>query len=140
MSSSQKRHRIFVVDDEPVIAQTMGMILGNFGFDATSFTEPLKALEACRSHSPDLLISDVMMPGINGIELAIQLLKISPECKVLLFSGQAATVDLLEAARSRGTNFEVIAKPVPPRELLRRIEHELEFSQASRSQAADITS
>jgi len=77
---NDNNHRIFVVDDEEVIVETLAIILRNSGFDATPFTEPLKALEASRSHSPDLLISDVVMPEINGIELAIQLLQICPEC------------------------------------------------------------
>jgi DNA-binding NtrC family response regulator len=129
--SSAKQHRIFVVDDEEIIATTLAMILQNSGFDATPFTRPRRALEASRFDSPDLLISDVVMPELNGIELAIQLQQICPDCKVLLFSGQAATGDLLAAARANGNDFDVIGKPVHPTDLLRRIQGELGFAQAS---------
>jgi CheY-like chemotaxis protein len=102
--------RIFVVDDEPIIASSLAAILRMNGFSATFFTSPLAALAAARSESPDLVISDVAMPGISGIDLAIQMRAQYPNCKILLFSGQAGTLDLLEGARAQGYDFRVLAK------------------------------
>jgi DNA-binding NtrC family response regulator len=120
--SPSKQLRIFVVDDEDVIASSLAMILRfQGGFHATSFTDPLKALQAVHAEVPDLLITDVVMPQMSGIDLAIQLSDICPDCKVLLFSGQAATADLLEAARSSGYKFELLLKPVHPADLLASI-------------------
>ena len=116
--SSNPVPRIFVVDDEHVIASTLAAILQRNGFSAKFFTCPLAALTAARLKAPDLLISDVAMPGISGIELAIQMRAQFPTCKILLFSGQAVTVDLLESARAQGHDFDVLLKPVPPTELL----------------------
>jgi DNA-binding response OmpR family regulator len=113
--------RIFVVDDEVVIASTLAMILCQQGFKAKSFNLPLEALQASRDNAPDLLISDVMMPMMSGIELAIQVREYCPSCKVLLFSGQAATLELLERAHGDGYDFELLTKPVHPTELLARI-------------------
>jgi DNA-binding NtrC family response regulator len=110
--------RIFVVDDEPVIASSLAAILRMNGFPARSFTSPLEALTAARSESPDLIISDVTMPGISGIDLAIQMRAQYPNCKILLFSGQATTLDLLESARARGYDFRLLQKPVHPSEFL----------------------
>ena len=121
MRQPRKKLRVFVVDDEFIIASTLGLILCNKGFDAISFNGPLEALEAARTLAPDLLISDVVMPGISGIELAIRIQAQCPHCKVLLFSGQAATAGLLEAARAKGYNFEILSKPVHPTDLLARI-------------------
>jgi DNA-binding NtrC family response regulator len=121
MPKPSKQLRVFVVDDEFIIASTLGLILRHKGFDAISFHAPLDALEAARSQPPDLLISDVVMPQFSGIELAIQIQKQCPNCKILLFSGQAATSGMLEAARANGHDFEVISKPVHPTDLLRRI-------------------
>jgi CheY-like chemotaxis protein len=109
---------VFVVDDEPVIASTLAAILQGNGFSAKFFTCPLEALTAARSKAPDLLISDVAMPGISGVELAIQMRAQYPRCKILLFSGQAATFDLLEHARAQGHHFDLLLKPLPPTELL----------------------
>jgi len=110
--------RVFVVDDEHVIASTLAAILNMNGFSAKFFTCPLQALEAARLASPDLVISDVAMPGITGIELAIQMRALYPKCKVLLFSGQAATSDLLENARNQGHDFQLLQKPVHPSVML----------------------
>lgn len=119
--SSAPVSRIFVVDDEQVIAATLATILHMNGFSARFFTQPLEALAAARLDIPDLLISDVAMPGLSGVDLAIQMRAQYPECKVLLFSGQAATFDLLEDARKQGYDFDLLEKPVHPTELLCRI-------------------
>ena len=110
--------RIFVVDDESVIASSLAAILQMNGFSARFFTCPLEALAAARSESPDLIISDVAMPGISGIDLAIQMRAQYTNCKILLFSGQAATSDLLENARAQGYDFRLLQKPVHPSEFL----------------------
>ena len=113
--------RIFVVDDEPVIASTLAAILKQHGYSATFFTSPREALAAARSKAPDLLISDVAMPGLSGVDLAIQMRTQYPECKILLFSGQVATQDLLEDARSRGHDFQLLGKPVYPSTMLSEV-------------------
>jgi DNA-binding NtrC family response regulator len=112
---------IFVVDDEPVIASTLAAILNASGFQATAFTNAETAIEAAKSIKPSLLITDVVMPGMNGIDLAIQFKSEHPGCKVLLFSGQAATGDLLISARQAGHDFELLLKPIHPKDLLAAI-------------------
>jgi DNA-binding response OmpR family regulator len=116
--SPRSGSRIFVVDDEPVIASSLAAILQMNGFSARFFTCPLEALAAARSESPDLVISDVAMPGICGIDWAIQMRAQYPNCKILLFSGQATTLDLLEGARAQGYDFRLLPKPVHPSEFL----------------------
>jgi DNA-binding response OmpR family regulator len=113
--------RVFVIDDEQLIASTIAIILQQNGYDARAFVNPIEALEEARSFAPDLVIADVVMPGMSGIDLAIRLKEASPACKVLLFSGQAETSDLLESAQALGHDFVVVAKPVHPTELLARI-------------------
>ena len=119
--SSTSDPRIFVVDDEPVIASTLTAILKMHGFSATFFTSPLEALNAARVRSPDLLISDVEMPNLSGIDLAIQMKAQYPTCKILLFSGQPSTLDLVDAARTKGHDFDLLLKPVVPPEFLTEI-------------------
>ena len=105
---------VFVVDDEPAIALTLSMILQKEGFETRPFTEPLEALQVVRTTAPNLLISDVVMPLLSGIDLAIQVRDLYPECKILLFSGQANTESLLKNAREKGHDFELLTKPVHP--------------------------
>lgn len=107
-----------VVDDEKVIADTLVAILNNFGFAATSAYDGQSAYEQAMLVPPAMMITDVVMPGMSGIELAMALKKVLPECRTILFSGQAATVDLLADARMCGHDFTVLAKPVHPHDLL----------------------
>ena len=109
---------VYVVDDEEVIASTLVLILKSSGYDAVSFVNPLEALHAAESVCPDILISDVMLPQMNGVDLAIQFKALYPTCRVLLFSGQAATTDLLSRASESGHTFDVLPKPIHPKELL----------------------
>jgi DNA-binding NtrC family response regulator len=129
MATPLKQHRVFVVDDEDVIASSLAMVLRfQGGFHARSFNNPTEALDAASSDPPDLLISDVVMPGLSGIELAVKMRALCPECKVLLFSGKASTVDMLESARDNGYDFELLSKPVHPGDLLARIRNLTESS------------
>ena len=123
MPHLRRRARIFVVDDEHLIASTTALILSHYGFDAVFFTLPLDALLAARLDAPDLLVSDIVMPRISGIALAIQIQACCPDCRVLLFSGQAGTFDMLEAARTDGHHFDLLSKPVHPAVLLLKLQN-----------------
>ncbi len=116
-----KKPRVLVVDDEQVIADTLAKILDLNGYDASAVYTGTAAVESARSLRPDLIISDVIMPDMNGIEAAISIRSFLPSCKILLFSGQAATADLLEDARAHGHEFEILAKPVHPSDLLAKL-------------------
>lgn len=117
---------VLVVDDEAIIADSLAAILGQSGFAAMAAYDGLSALELARVVPPDLLLSDVAMPGMSGIDLAIAVSQATPGCKVILFSGQAATVDLLSTAREAGHDFTTLSKPLHPTELLARISATLE--------------
>ena len=80
------------------------------------------ALVFCLGNLPDVILMDVQLAGnMNGIEAAMQIRRFLPSCKILLFSGQAATADLLESARAQGHEFEILAKPVHPQDLLAKL-------------------
>jgi CheY-like chemotaxis protein len=113
--------RIFVVDNEEVIASTLAAILNMSGFSARFFTRPIEVLAAIQADIPDLVITEVAMPDLTGIDLAIRMREKHPECKILLFSGQADTVDLVEDAGRRGHDFHLLKKPLHPSELVSRV-------------------
>jgi CheY-like chemotaxis protein len=115
------KKKVLVADDGQVIANTLAIILNQAGFDARAVYSGEKALEELDAFQPDMLISDVIMTGMTGIEVAIETRKKLPNCKVLLFSGQAATADLLERARAQGHEFDILAKPVHPTDLLAKL-------------------
>ena len=120
---------VLVVDDERVIADTLSLILSKSGYNVLTAYDGKTALEIARSVPPALLITDVVMPGMTGIELAIMLVEVIPDCKVLLFSGQAATVDLLAAARDMGYEFTILTKPIHPTDMLRRVKERLDVQE-----------
>jgi DNA-binding NtrC family response regulator len=91
-----------IADDEEVIANTLATILSQSGFDAHAVYRGEKVLEMVQVLKPDILIYDVVMTGITGVETAIRVRAILPSCKVLLFSGQAPCANLLEEARVEG--------------------------------------
>ena len=120
-TTATTKPRVLVADDEQVIANTLAIILNQAGFDAKAVYSGENAVESLDEFEPNMLISDVIMTGMTGIEAAIQIRAKLPNCKILLFSGQAATADLLEKARAQGHEFEILAKPVHPTDLLAKL-------------------
>ncbi len=127
--------RVLVVDDESVIASSLSAILRQSGYLAESFTNPLDALRSAMQEAPDVLISDVVMPHMSGVDLAMRVKSACPDCRVLLFSGQAATVSFLEEARSQGHNFHLLSKPIHPLDLLRVMRRQSEEPRSFAEQA-----
>src|ERR1700691_4867886 len=122
MPENSAKPKVLVADDERVIADTLAMILNQSGFDARAVYSSETALATAATFEPDMLISDVIMADLNGIDAAIRIRSLLPKIKILLFSGQAATADLLEKARAKGYEFEILAKPVHPQDLLSRLQ------------------
>jgi DNA-binding response OmpR family regulator len=110
-----------VVDDESSIADTLAEILSRSGYSTVTAYDGDSALETALLSPPEMLITDVVLPGMSGIDLAITIKRIFPDCKIILFSGQASTADLLAAANRDGHQFMLLSKPVHPADLLARI-------------------
>lgn len=119
---------ILIVDDEAVIADTLAVILKQVGFTTMVAYDGQTALDTAKIVPPDLLLTDVAMPGISGVDLALAVTQVLPECRVLLFSGQSATADLLGAAGHAGRDFTLLSKPLHPKDLLARVSQTLDFS------------
>lgn len=119
--SGGHRPAVLVVDDESVIADTLAEILSRSGYNAVAAYDGDSALETALLTPPEMLITDVVLPGMTGIELAITMRRIFPECKIILFSGQASTSDLLATARADGHHFTLLNKPLHPQDLLQRV-------------------
>jgi DNA-binding response OmpR family regulator len=116
---------VLVVDDESIIADTLAEILRRSGYEGIAAYDGDSALETALLRPPEMLITDVVLPGMSGIELAITLRRIFPDCKIILFSGQASTSDLLAAARTDGHHFTLLNKPLHPQDLLARVSENL---------------
>ena len=116
-----RRPRILVVDDERVIADTVAEILEGAGFQAATAYDGWNALQVAGVLQPNYLLSDVLMPMMNGVDLAMAIRKMYPAARILLFSGQAGITEILRAAQDQGFYFELIPKPIHPLSLIARL-------------------
>lgn len=114
-------HRILVVDDECLVADTLGLIFRRHGFDARVAYSAQTALESARNFSPDLLLCDITMPERDGVELMAAMNRELPECQVLVLTGYYNNVLRVreECARQK-RSAHVLTKPCHPAELLRQ--------------------
>lgn len=119
--SKRSKPIILVVDDEHLIAETTGQILKQAGYHALTAFDGESGLALALKFVPDIVLTDVVMPKMNGVDLAIAIRRSLPKTEVVLFSGQAGITDLLESGRTKGHSFELIGKPVHPEKILERI-------------------
>ena len=111
---ASRKLKILVIDDDTSVADTLALVLNFSGFDAIAAYSGEHGVDLARQSSYDHIVSDVMMEPMNGIQAAIAIQAICPECKVLLMSGNERTSQLLADAVRDGYSFEILAKPVHP--------------------------
>jgi CheY-like chemotaxis protein len=116
--------RVLVVDDEKLIADTTCEILRGAGFHAHAAYDGWTALDIAGKLRPDYLLTDVLMPRMNGVELAIAITKMSPATRIVLFSGQAGISEILLKGHAQGYEFDLVAKPIHPLELIERLKNQ----------------
>jgi DNA-binding response OmpR family regulator len=113
--------RVLIIDNEKPLADTLTLILQHAGYEARAVYDGVTALSLIESFVPDVVISDVVMPGMNGIDVCGKIHAELPNCQIILFSGQAATDELMKDARGKGCDWELLDKPVHPRDLLAKL-------------------
>src|SRR3954464_10157403 len=94
--SKRKKTTVLVVDDERLIADSMTEILQRSGFRATCAYDGQSALEMALQLTPDFVLTDVVMPRMNGVQLAIAIRKALPAAEIILLSGQAGISDIVD--------------------------------------------
>ncbi len=112
---------ILVVDDERLVADTLSEILEDAGYVVMKAYDGWEALKLATKRKPDYLLTDVLMPRMNGVELAISLRKMQPSVRILLFSGNAGVSEILDECRKLGYEFDTLGKPIHPSALLKRL-------------------
>ena len=96
------------------------------GYEVVPAERGEAAIAAARERAPDLLLADIRLPDMNGIEAASRIRELAPACHILLISGDGESSEVLEQARLRGADFEVLPKPISPPDLIRRIAEHLQ--------------
>jgi DNA-binding NtrC family response regulator len=118
MKANDEVRFVLVVDDEKVIADSLTAILCRQGYMARAVYSAEGAMNAASAIVPHTLISDVLMPEINGIELAAYFAEHHPDCRVVLMSGDSAAPGLLDTALRQGDPHSTQSKPVAPTQVL----------------------
>ena len=113
--------KVLIVDDEHAIANSLRLILDLQGFMTRTAYSGEERVELAYRFRPDILISDVFMSGITGVEAAIRVKTRVPSCEILLMSGNIPKVQELQDWLDDGLGFEILAKPVHPLDLLTKL-------------------
>jgi DNA-binding response OmpR family regulator len=120
-SPSDKPATVLVVDDEPTIVEIVGRYMERAGFETYTAPDGYKALDAVAEHRPDLVVLDVMLPGIDGIEVMERLQERSgPPIAVILLTARGEESDRLVGLRNGADDY--VVKPFSPAELVARVE------------------
>lgn len=116
---------LMILDDDNAVRQTWTIIFRQQGYEVVPVDRGEAAIEAAHNNAPDLLLADIRLPDMSGIEAAQRVQEIAPHCHVLLISGDGESSEALDLARAQGVSFEVLPKPISPPELIRRIAERL---------------
>jgi two-component system response regulator VicR len=116
-------NRILVVDDERETADASRVILEAWGYTVSCAYSGDEAVAEAKEFCPNLLLIDVMMPGLNGFETAIQVKELCPDCRLLFLSGntRSQVSSMARNLNNHGYQFELVTKPMHPTRLLTRI-------------------
>jgi CheY-like chemotaxis protein len=110
--------KVLVVDDAPAVMRSLVLVLQGAGFHAAGEAGASAALQAAQERHPDILLCDIQLGKTNGVELSLEIAKLLPGCRIILMSGDTSATKILADAHERGYDFEVLAKPTRPEELL----------------------
>jgi CheY-like chemotaxis protein len=117
---------ILIVDDDPDVTTVFGLGLEDGGFDVYTYNDPLEALSKFRPNFYDLLLVDINMPKIDGIELSRQILELDANVKICLITAGEANIEVLRELYPTRNIGCYIKKPVTIEELVRRVKAELD--------------
>lgn len=110
--------KILVVDDDPAINEMLTIVLEAEGFQTSSVTDGAEAVQTFHSFGPDLILLDLMLPGMNGIDICREIRKESA-VPIVMLTAKTDTVDVVLGLESGADDY--ITKPFKPKELVARI-------------------
>ena len=110
--------KILVVDDDPAINEMLTIVLEAEGFDTSSVQDGAEAVDAFHTYDPDLILLDLMLPGVNGIDICREIRRTSA-VPIVMLTAKTDTVDVVLGLESGADDY--ITKPFKPKELIARI-------------------
>ncbi len=120
-------NKIMIIDNEEGLCRMMAAVLQDEGYAVRTFTDPLEAVELFRPGTWDLVISDIKMPGIDGLEVLQRVKAAEPFIPVIMITA-FATVEMSIQALRQGA-YDMLTKPFEPDELIFRVRNALNLNQ-----------
>ena len=120
--------RILVVDDDTALAEMIGIVLRTEGFETVFCADGAQAVEAWRTERPDLILLDLMLPGVDGIEICTRV-RAESGIPIIMLTARTDTADVVKGLESGADDY--IVKPFNPKELVARIRTRLRPTQAT---------
>jgi two-component system response regulator MtrA len=127
--------RILVVDDDTAISEMIGIVLRAEGYEPTFAADGAAALDAFRADDPDLVLLDLMLPGIDGIEVCASLRAMSG-VPIIMLTAKGETTDVVRGLEAGADDY--VVKPFNPKELVARIKTRLRPTMAAESETVAI--
>ncbi|HEX3005577.1 MAG TPA: MtrAB system response regulator MtrA [Angustibacter sp.] len=127
--------RVLVVDDDTALAEMLGIVLRGEGFDPVHCGDGEAALAAFRDVRPDLVLLDVMLPGVDGIEVCRRI-RSESGVPIVMLTAKSDTVDVVVGLESGADDY--VVKPFKPKELVARVRARLRSSGESAPERLDI--
>lgn len=117
---------VLVVDDEPHLCNGLRRVLENEGYEVSTAPDGLTALELVDQRTPDVILLDLMMPGMDGREVCRRVREIAPATRVIYFTAKAEPVDPTILRRIRAEADAFITKPATSRQILSKVSNVLQ--------------
>lgn len=127
--------KILVVDDDPAISEMLTIVLEAEGFEPVAVTDGAVAVDAFRAESPDLVLLDLMLPGMNGIDIC-RIIRQESAVPIVMLTAKTDTVDVVLGLESGADDY--INKPFKPKELIARLRARLRRTEDSPSETIEI--
>ena len=111
----QQKLQLMIIDDEPIVGKRLKPALEKSGYEVETFTAGAEAIRRLREKAFDIVVTDIRMDEIDGMEIMAKAMEISPKTKVIIITGYA-TIEMAHEALAKGA-FDFIAKPFKPNDL-----------------------
>ncbi len=127
--------RVLVVDDDPALAEMLTIVLRGEGFDTAVVSDGSRALPALRELKPDLVLLDLMLPGMNGIDVC-KAIRAESGVPIVMLTAKSDTVDIVLGLESGADDY--VVKPFKPKELVARVRARLRRTESEPAETLTI--
>jgi two-component system, OmpR family, response regulator MtrA len=129
------KSRVLVVDDDPALSEMLSIVLRGEGFDTAVVSDGPRALPAVRELRPDVVLLDLMLPGMNGIDVC-RAIRAESGVPIVMLTAKSDTVDVVLGLESGADDY--VIKPFKPKELVARIRARLRRTDAEPAELLTI--